>query len=126
MSDYIDEAFDSDDVWKKNGALRKASKEIERLRTEVESLDAEADRWMERWNTAVTERQLWQVKAEATLAENARLREALEDHVRAAECIRHWHDTLGDEGMVVSAEHVRLLWEATSRARAALAEKEEK
>lgn len=59
-------------------------------------------------------------------ASEARLREALEDHVRAAECIRHWHDTLGDEGMVVSAEHVRLLWEATSRARAALAEKEEK
>lgn len=54
----------------------------------------------------------------------AALREALDEHVRAAECIRHWHDTLGGEGMVVSAEHVRFLWEATKRARAAL--KEEK
>lgn len=71
---------------------------------------------------------LWEAadEIERLNAEVARLREALEDHVRAAECIRHWHDTLGDEGMVVSAEHVRLLWEATSRARAALAEEEEK
>ena len=58
--------------------------------------------------------------------EVGRLREALEDHVRAAECIRHWHDTLGAEGMVVSAKHVRLLWKATRRARAALAEQGEK
>lgn len=60
-------------------------------------------------------------------AREARLREALEDHIRAAECIRHWHDALPDSsGMVVSAEHVRLLWSATSRARAALAEQEKK
>ena len=38
MSDYIDEAFDSDDVWKKNGALRKASKEIERLRAALKRI----------------------------------------------------------------------------------------
>lgn len=56
-------------------------------------------------------------------AENARLREVLEDHIRAAECIRHWHDAFSDSsGMVVSAEHVRLLWSATSRARTALGE----
>jgi hypothetical protein len=29
----------------------------------------------------------------------------------AAQCIRHWHDTDND-GMVVSGEHVRLLWVA--------------
>jgi hypothetical protein len=29
----------------------------------------------------------------------------------AAQCIRHWHD-LEPDGMVVSAEHVRLLWVA--------------
>lgn len=31
--------------------------------------------------------------------------------VDAARRIRHWHDS-GADGMVVSAEHVRLLWEA--------------
>lgn len=31
--------------------------------------------------------------------------------VTAARCIRHWHDS-GSDGMVVSAEHVRALWEA--------------
>lgn len=34
--------------------------------------------------------------------------------VRAAECIRHWHDS-GKDGMVVSAEHVRNLWEALAK-----------
>lgn len=33
---------------------------------------------------------------------------------RAAECIRHWHDS-GKDGMVVSAEHVRNLWEALAK-----------
>jgi hypothetical protein len=38
--------------------------------------------------------------------------------LEAARCIRHWHDTMWNaetqqtEGMVVSAEHVRLLWAA--------------
>lgn len=40
-------------------------------------------------------------------AENERLRAVVE----AAKCIRHWHDREPD-GMVVSAEHVRLLWVA--------------
>lgn len=31
--------------------------------------------------------------------------------IDAARCIRHWHDREPD-GMVVSAEHVRLLWAA--------------
>lgn len=58
---------------------------------------------------------------ERLLKREARLREVLEDHIRAAECIRHWHDAFSDSsGMVVSAEHVRLLWSATSRARTAL------
>lgn len=33
----------------------------------------------------------------------------------AAKCIKHWHDHVfpdGSEGMVVSAPHVRALWEA--------------
>lgn len=31
----------------------------------------------------------------------------------AASCIRHWHNTgRNDEGMVVSSEHVRKLWDA--------------
>lgn len=33
--------------------------------------------------------------------------------IEAARCIRHWHDT-GKDGMVVSAEHVRKLWDALS------------
>lgn len=47
-------------------------------------------------------------------AELARLRaenERLMAVVEAAKCIRHWHDREPD-GMVVSAEHVRLLWVA--------------
>ena len=39
---------------------------------------------------------------------------ALAELVEAAECIRHWHDS-GNEGMVVSAEHVRKLWEALAK-----------
>ncbi len=40
----------------------------------------------------------------------------------AAECIRHWHDSgRNDEGMVVSSEHVRLLWEASEKTQAAIA-----
>lgn len=31
--------------------------------------------------------------------------------VEAARCIRHWHDSDND-GMVVSGEHVRALWQA--------------
>lgn len=47
-----------------------------------------------------------------------RLRAALKDHIDAAERIRHWHDAMEyGSGMVVSAEHVRLLWDATHRAR---------
>ena len=40
----------------------------------------------------------------------------------AARCIRHWHDS-GIDGMVVSAEHVRRLWEVLP-ADAAAIEKE--
>jgi hypothetical protein len=36
----------------------------------------------------------------------------MEKVVEASRCIRHWHDTLNNEGMVVSAHHVRLLWKA--------------
>jgi hypothetical protein len=56
---------------------------------------------------------LTQAKAEAD-----RLREVLE----AARCIRHWHDSMRDgSGMVVSAAHVRKLWEAIAKYDAALA-----
>jgi hypothetical protein len=34
----------------------------------------------------------------------------------AADCIKHWHDS-GEDGMVVSAEHVRKLWAALDAAR---------
>lgn len=37
------------------------------------------------------------------------LRDDYEKLKEAASCIRHWHDS-GDDGMVVSAEHVRKLW----------------
>lgn len=47
----------------------------------------------------------------------AALEAALREHVEAAECIRHWHDTgQNNEGMIVSAEKVRELWDATKRA----------
>ena len=47
--------------------------------------------------------------------------EALEKLSEAAGCIRHWHDAMKDgSGMVVSAEHVRKLWDETNKARAAL------
>jgi hypothetical protein len=45
---------------------------------------------------------------DAFLANHAAEIEAL---VRAAKCIRHWHDSSND-GMIVSAEHVRNLWDA--------------
>lgn len=42
------------------------------------------------------------------------------EHLRkvkdAAACIQHWHDS-GEDGMVVSAEHVRKLWAALDAAR---------
>jgi len=37
--------------------------------------------------------------------------EKIDKVIDAARCIRHWHDSEPD-GMVVSAEHVRLLWAA--------------
>lgn len=37
--------------------------------------------------------------------------ERLRTVVEAARCIRHWHDS-GNDGMVVSGEHVRALWQA--------------
>ena len=40
--------------------------------------------------------------------------QAISRVIDASRCIRHWHDTLNGEGMVVSAEHVRLLWQALS------------
>lgn len=42
-------------------------------------------------------------------AETARA-DAAEAIVNAAQCIRHWHDA-GEDGMVVSSEHVRKLWQ---------------
>jgi hypothetical protein len=43
----------------------------------------------------------------------ARVIEAGNPVIEAARCIRHWHDTGRDnEGMVVSSEHVRKLWDA--------------
>lgn len=57
-------------------------------------------------------------------AENERMREALQRLIDAASCIRHWHDAMQDgSGMVVSAEHVRKLWEETDAARAAIKER---
>ena len=37
--------------------------------------------------------------------------EAMRAVIDAARCIRHWHDASND-GMVVSGEHVRALWQA--------------
>jgi hypothetical protein len=53
------------------------------------------------------------------------LEAALSNLIYAASCIRHWHDSLNGEGMVVSAEHVMLLWKQTDIARAALGEKKD-
>lgn len=72
LSDYIRAGFDP------HNQLKEARSEIERLRADVESLNAEADRWMRDWKAAVVERQMWQVKAKSEQAYNARLREALE------------------------------------------------
>jgi hypothetical protein len=59
---------------------------------------------------------------DALLASVATLREALGKHIMAADCIQHWHDTgRENEGMIVSSRAVRLLWQATKDARAALA-----
>ena len=46
-------------------------------------------------------------RLEAAEAEIERLRAVVE----AARCIRHWHD-VDNDGMVVSGEHVRALWQA--------------
>ena len=59
-------------------------------------------------------------RVEELEAEVARLtrRIALADELcAAADCIRHWHDS-GQDGMVVSASHVRDLWGATEAYRA--------
>lgn len=56
--------------------------------------------------------------AEARIDELEKRLRSLAD---AAERIRHWHDAMKDgSGMVVSKEHVFLLWEETNCARAAL------
>lgn len=47
------------------------------------------------------------------------LREDFLELLKAAERIKHWHDT-HNNGMIVSAESVRDLWAATEDARAAL------
>ncbi|MBX9760676.1 MAG: hypothetical protein K2Y29_17990 [Beijerinckiaceae bacterium] len=53
----------------------------------------------------------------------AATREALRTLIEAAEKVRHWHDAMADSsGMVVSAESVRGLWDATDHARAALSD----
>ncbi len=58
---------------------------------------------------------------EISQAQAQTMREALAV-VDAARCIQHWHDRMigQDEGMVVSAEHVRLLWKALAVYDAAL------
>ena len=43
-----------------------------------------------------------------------RILASAETVIKAARCIRHWHDHEPD-GMVVSAEHVRLLWAAIAK-----------
>lgn len=49
----------------------------------------------------------------------------LESVLAAARCIRHWHDSGPDEsGMVVSSEHVRLLWTAIEEYDISLAQDE--
>ncbi|KAA2211666.1 hypothetical protein [Teichococcus oryzae] len=57
-------------------------------------------------------------------AEEARWKAALEV-IEAARCIRHWHDTMQGQGMIVSAEHVRLLWAALERYDALLKEQQQ-
>jgi hypothetical protein len=39
--------------------------------------------------------------------------EAMRAVIDAARCIRHWHDS-SNNGMVVSGEHVRALWQSLS------------
>lgn len=39
---------------------------------------------------------------------------ALIDVARAAQCIKHWHDT-ANGGMIVSGRHVVALWDALAR-----------
>lgn len=51
------------------------------------------------------------------IEELSRAEETIAELVKAGNCIKHWHDWgKNNEGMVVSSEHVRLLWAAISRA----------
>ena len=55
----------------------------------------------------MTDLEIAQLQTELTTARHV---------VDAARCIRNWHNTgRNDEGMVVSSEHVYLLWEALGR-----------
>ena len=51
--------------------------------------------------------------SEAYIATVGRDVERLRKVADAARCIRHWHDASND-GMIVSGEHVRALWQALS------------
>lgn len=77
--------------------------------------------------TAIREWQDREAAAEARAVEAERqlaaVREALRTLIEAAEKVRHWHDAMADSsGMVVSAESVRGLWDATDTARATLSD----
>lgn len=68
------------------------------------------------WEEALARDTASRRRTEAAEARNSALEErvaALESVLEAARCIKHWHDAMPDDsGMVVSAAHVRALWQA--------------
>lgn len=99
--------------------------EATRMFTEA---SAERDFWRQKWTEhgnelagIISERTARAKAAEARAASlGAQVQRAVKV-IDAARCIQHWHDAMPDNsGMVVSAEHVRALWQALADYDAAL------
>ncbi|WP_155987127.1 hypothetical protein [Thioalkalivibrio sp. ALE16] len=71
----------------------------------VQVLDAVAQPWMNDDGEGGLPEAIRQMAADAYRVES------MQPVVEAARSIQHWHDS-GEDGMVVSAEHVQALWQA--------------
>lgn len=89
-----------------------AESSVTRLTREREELQQKYDKVWNESSLVVVRAEGYLTRAETAERERDQAREALE----AARCIHHWHDWGKDnEGMVVSAEHVRKLWDALAK-----------
>jgi predicted RNase H-like nuclease (RuvC/YqgF family) len=89
----------------------KLSKTVTEQTAENEWLQAQIDESIVRGQKQRAEIERLKKGEKAADKEIERLRLVLD----AASCIKHWHDS-GEDGMVVSAEHVRKLWSALNAA----------